>query len=112
MCEAVSLFCMLQVFKRYMDLFWEPLFRSLQSNNPLCEAAAGHCLTSLGRLVGPRILEGHLTEDQRAILAARGLSAGHHECSGTRTVVTLQRPRLHAAHMLFSSSLCQYSLNM
>ena len=82
---------MLQVFKRYMDLFWEPLFSSLQSNNPLCEAAAGHCLTSLGGLVGPRILEGHLTEEQRDILAARGLSAGLHERSGARTVDALQR---------------------
>ena len=102
----------MQVFKRYMDLFWEPLFRSLQSRNPLCEAAAGHCLTSLGGLVGPRILEGHLTEDQRDILAARGLSAGLHECSGARTIDALQRPYFHVASMLFLSSLCPYGIRM
>ena len=93
--------CMLQVFKRYMDLFWEPLFRSLQSSNPLCEAAALRCLTSLGSFVGPRILEGHLTDDQRNILLARGLSAGHHECSGRRTVEPLHRTHFHAAQLLF-----------
>lgn len=95
-----------------MDLFWEPLFRSLQSNNPLCEAAAGHCLTSLGGLVGPRILEGHLTEDQHAVLAARGLIAGLHDCSGARTVYALQRPHVHVAYMLSLSSLCRYSVDI
>ena len=102
----------MQVFKRYMDLFWEPLFRSLQSNNPLCEAAAGHCLTALGGLVGPRILEGHLTEDQHAILAARGLIAGLHDCSGARTVYALQRPHVHVAYMLSLNSLCRYSVDI
>lgn len=65
--------CVQQVFKRYMDLLWDPLFKSLQCRNPLCEAAAAQCITSLSSFVGPRILEGHLSDDQRDVLAARGL---------------------------------------
>ena len=61
------------MFKRYMDLFWDPLFRSLQCRHPLCEAAAAQCLAALSSYIGPRILEGHLTEEQQTILAARGL---------------------------------------
>jgi hypothetical protein len=67
--------CVQQVLKGYMDLFWDPLFRSLQCHNPLCEAAAAQCITSLSSFVGPRILEGHLSDDQRDVLAARGLRA-------------------------------------
>ena len=63
----------LQVFKRYMDSFWEPLVRSLQCQHPLCEAAAAQCLAALSGYIGPRILEGHLTEEQRSVLASRGL---------------------------------------
>ena len=100
--------CMSQVFKRHMDLFWEPVFRSLQSSNPLCEAAAGSCITSLGRLVGPRILEGHLTELQCGILAARGLNAGLCVCSGMHTIEAFQCTHPCVAHLLSSRSLCQH----
>ena len=71
-----------QVFKRYMDMFWEPLFRSLRCRNPLCEAAASRCLAALSQFVGPRILEGHLSDEQRGLFAAWRLKATPWACPG------------------------------
>ncbi len=83
---------LLQVFKRYMDLFWEPLFRSLQCQHPLCEAAAAQCLAALSAYIGPRILEGHLTEEQRSVLVARGLRLNPWPEPGMMTCNMLKSP--------------------
>ena len=58
------------MFKPYIELFLEPLFRSLTCENQLCRAAAGACLGAFRDAMGPRILGGRLSEQQQAVMAA------------------------------------------
>lgn len=58
----------LQVFKRSMDAFLEPLFRCAACEHQLCRTAAGACIGALRDFVGPGIFAGHLTEEQAVLL--------------------------------------------
>ena len=58
------------MFKPYIELFLEPLFRSLEGENQLCRAAAGACLGVLRDTLGPSIFAGRLDERQQAAMAS------------------------------------------
>lgn len=54
-----------QEFKRHvLELFLEPLFADLRCGHQLTEVEAARCLASIRDFIGPRILEGRLTDDQ------------------------------------------------
>uniref|UniRef100_A0A1B6GJM3 TOG domain-containing protein n=1 Tax=Cuerna arida TaxID=1464854 RepID=A0A1B6GJM3_9HEMI len=45
-----------RAFKAYLDLFLDPVFRSIESENALTSSAASQCLNQLSSLIGPNIL--------------------------------------------------------
>ncbi len=63
---ATKLAEVLQIFKRYLDELLVPLFRSLTCENQLCRAAAGRCVGAIRDCIGPGILAGRITQEQRA----------------------------------------------
>jgi len=57
-----------RLFKRSLDAFLEPLFRSLGAGTPLAQSAAGSCAVGLSQLVGGAIFVGRLSPEMTAIL--------------------------------------------
>jgi len=57
-----------QRFKAELPEFVEPMFRCLTSEHRLCQVAAGLCIAQIRDLLGPRIFEGRLNEEQRRLL--------------------------------------------
>ena len=58
-----------KAFKQHLELFLGALFVDLACGHQLAEVAAGKCLGALRDLVGPSILAGRLTEEQRELMA-------------------------------------------
>ena len=56
------------MFKRSLDDFLVPLFRSLCCDNQLCRVAAGKCVAAIRDCIGPGIFAGRLTDEQRAAI--------------------------------------------
>lgn len=49
-----------RLFKRYMDLFLDDLFYSLESENALTSSAASQCITALSESLGPNIFRSRI----------------------------------------------------
>ncbi|GMF24133.1 unnamed protein product [Phytophthora lilii] len=56
MCEALGK----KVFKRYLELFFDPLVFTLQGTNRLAKFAARDCVAQLSKQIGPSIFLGRL----------------------------------------------------
>ena len=56
MCEALGK----KVFKRYLELFFDPLVFSLQGTNHLAKFAARDCVAQISKQIGPSIFLGRL----------------------------------------------------
>lgn len=56
MCEALSK----KVFKRYLELFFDPLVFTLQGTNRLAKFAARDCVAQISKQIGPSIFLGRL----------------------------------------------------
>uniref|UniRef100_K3WNJ0 TOG domain-containing protein n=1 Tax=Globisporangium ultimum (strain ATCC 200006 / CBS 805.95 / DAOM BR144) TaxID=431595 RepID=K3WNJ0_GLOUD len=56
MCDALGK----RVFKRYLELFFDPLVFTLQGSHRLARFAAKDCVASLSRQIGPSIFVGRL----------------------------------------------------
>lgn len=56
--------------KPHLELFLEPLFRSLRGGHRNCQVMAGECLGALRDLLGPNIFAGRLTPEQQQAMAS------------------------------------------
>ena len=57
-------------FKSALDMFLEPMFRTLRCGHALCETAARQCITRLSAFIGRQIFEGRLDSAQKALFNA------------------------------------------
>lgn len=49
-------------FKMYLEIFFDTIFYSLSCDNALTSSAAAHCISELGKFLGPSILRGRIEQ--------------------------------------------------